>query len=179
MSGSVGDSDASIKVVSIPRPKTANLPSRVKKNRIFEGGPVRTYRQHPYWHAVGRLSGGLKVHVVRHRRKYYVTNRLSLTAVEIRTLYKRRHEVEEVFKMLKSQLSLEACQAGYSRSLRKPCQAREGTQEHHIALCLAAYLILERERLDQGLSLRQLRRKLIVKGLQAPLPSLQRLKIAA
>jgi hypothetical protein len=53
--------------------------------------------------------------VVRYRRKYYVTNRLSLTAQEVRRHYKIRHEVEEVIRVLKSQRSLEACQVGYRR----------------------------------------------------------------
>jgi hypothetical protein len=46
---------------------------------------------------------------VRYRRKYYATNRLSLSAKEVRTLYRKRQEVEEVVKVLKSQRSLEAC----------------------------------------------------------------------
>src|ERR687888_1096521 len=152
---------------------------QLKKNRRFEGYPLKAYRRQPYWHALGHVAGGLKVLVVRYRRKYYVTNRLSLAAVEVRTIYKRRHEIEEVFKMLKSQFSLEACQAGYTRLWQHNPRAKEGPQAHHIALCLVAYVISERERCDQGLTLRQLRRNLILKGLTAPLPSLQRLRMAA
>jgi hypothetical protein len=123
---------------------------QLKKNRTFEGMPLKHYRRQPYWQAVGILSGGLKVCVVRYRCTYHATNRLGLTAQEVRALYKRRHEVEEVIKTLKSQLGLEACQAGYKRVRPEKRQAHEGAQAHHIALCLAAYLILERERLDQG-----------------------------
>ena len=61
---------------------------QLKKNRTFDGVALSAYRQQPYWQAVGELSGGLKVLVVRHRRKYYVTNRLSLTAQEVRRHYK-------------------------------------------------------------------------------------------
>lgn len=152
---------------------------QLKKNRTFEGMPLKRYRRQPYWQAVGMLSGGLKVRVVKYRRKYYATNRLSLTGREVRDIYKRRHEIEEVIKVLKSQLGLEACQAGYRRVRQEERQGREGAQAHHIALCLAAYLILERERLDQGLTLCQLRRKLIVKGLKVALPSLTRVRMAA
>ena len=53
---------------------------QLKKNRTLDGVALYAYHQHPYWHAVGVLSGGLKVLVVRHRRKYYVTNRLTLPA---------------------------------------------------------------------------------------------------
>jgi putative transposase len=152
---------------------------QLKKNRRFEGHPLKAYRRQPYWQALGHLAGGLKVLVVRYRRKYYVTNRLSLAAVEVRTIYKRRHEIEEVFKMLKSQFNLEACQAGYTRVWQNTPRAKEGPQAHHIALCLVAYVVSERERCDQGLTLRQLRRHLILTGLTAPLPSLQRLRMAA
>jgi len=48
-----------------------------KKNRRFAGRPLVRYLQHPYWHARGCLAGDLKVFVVRYRRKYYATNRLT------------------------------------------------------------------------------------------------------
>jgi hypothetical protein len=70
------------------------------------------YLQQPYWHAVGWLSGDLKVFVVRYRRKYYATNRLTFTAQEVRALDRKRHEIEAVIRVLKSQLSLEGCQGG-------------------------------------------------------------------
>jgi putative transposase len=152
---------------------------RLKKNRRFEGKPLKGYRRQPYWDAVGKVSGGIKVRVVKYRRKYYATNRLSLTAPEVRALYQRRHAIEEVFKFLKAQLGLAACQAGYKRFGPGIGQAGEGVQAHHITLCLVAYLILERERIDQGVTLHQLRRKLIVKGLTVSLPSLARIRAAA
>jgi putative transposase len=152
---------------------------QVKKNRLFEGKPLRDYQRQPYWQAVGKLSGGIKIRVVKYRRKYYATNRLSLTAQEVRATYKRRHAIEEVFRFLKDQLSLAACQAGYMRLGNEESQIEEGVQAHHIALCLVAYLVLERERIDHGITLRQLRRKLIVKGLRIALPSLKRVRMAA
>ena len=117
--------------------------------------------------------------MVKHSRKYYVTNRLSVPAREVRKLCTRRHEIEEVIKTLKDLLGLEACQAGYKRSRVQERAACEGMQEHHLALCVVAYSILERERIDQGITLRQLRQKLIVRGLKVPLPSLKRVRIAA
>jgi hypothetical protein len=57
---------------------------QLKKNRRFEGQPLQRYLQQPYWHATGCLAGELKVLVVRYRRKYYATNRLSLGAREVR-----------------------------------------------------------------------------------------------
>jgi len=152
---------------------------QLKKNRRFEGRALRCYKQQPYWHAVGALTGGLKVFVVRYRRKYYATNRLTLTAKEVRTLYRKRHEVEEVIRVLKSQLSLEGCQGGYKRVMAAQPYPEAGAQTHHIALCLVAYLIVERERLDQGSTWRQLKRRLILQGQQLALPALERVRAAA
>jgi energy-converting hydrogenase A subunit M len=90
----------------------------------------------------------------------------------------KRQEVEEVIRVLKSHLSLEACQAGYRRSSEARPRAREGAQEHHIVLCLVAYLIVERERLDQGVSWRQRKQQLILTGLQGALPALKRVREA-
>ncbi len=97
----------------------------------------------------------------------------------MRTLYRKRHEVEEVSKGLKSQLSLEACQGGYTRSGKVTPPSKEGIQHHHIALCLVAYVIVERERLDQGCTWRQLKRRLILQGRQLALPALERVRAAA
>lgn len=152
---------------------------QMKKNRTFDGASLSTYRQQPYWQAVGELSEGMKVFVVKHRRKYYVTNRLSLTAHEVRTHYKIRHEVEEVIRVLKSQLSLEACQVGDRRPNAKVPRPPPPAQEHHLALCLVAYLIVEHERLEQGVTWRKWKQRLILKGPQLALPALERIRKAA
>ncbi|HEX2242450.1 MAG TPA: hypothetical protein VHK27_04180, partial [Gammaproteobacteria bacterium] len=77
---------------------------RLKKNRGFEGTPLPKYLRQPYCQATGFLSGKVKVRVVRYRRKYYATNRLSPTAPEVRQLYRLRQEVEEAIRIVKSQL---------------------------------------------------------------------------
>lgn len=152
--------------------------TQVKKNRKFNGLALKFYRKHPYWNEIGSLEGSLKVHLVRHRKKYYISNRLSLSAQEIRSLYKKRWSIEEIFRFLKSELNLEGCQAGVKREREKSSKA-EGVQEHHIALCLLSYLVLERERQARSLTLRQLKRKLILKRQQVSLPFLERLKASA
>ena len=48
---------------------------------------------------------------------------------------------------------------GYKRSSEEKPRPREGAQEHHVALCLVAYLIVERERLDCGATWRQRQRQ--------------------
>ena len=56
---------------------------------------------------------------------------------------------------------------------------QDGAQTHHIALCLVAYLIVERERLDQHCTWRQLKRRLILRGSRVTLPALERVRAAA
>jgi putative transposase len=141
---------------------------RLKKNRRFNGHAVRHHRRHPYWAECGWLSGGLKVLVVRHGKKYYATNRLTLTAVEVRRLYGFRSQIEEVIRVCKDQLGLTGCQARSERA-----------QRHHLACCLVAFCVLERERYDRQLSIYKLKRQLSFKGRSHALPSLERLRRAA
>jgi putative transposase len=141
---------------------------RLKKNRRFNGHAVRAYRRHPYWAATGRLTGGLKVLVVRHDAKYYATNRLMLPAAEVRRLYRFRSQLEEVIRVCKDQLSLTGCQARSERA-----------QLHHITCCLVAFCVLEWERHERQLSIYQLKRQLSFKGRSLALPSLERLRQAA
>jgi Transposase DDE domain len=152
---------------------------QLKKNRRFAGKPLVRYLSQPYWQATGSLTGGLKVFVVKYRRKYYATNRLSLSAKEVRTLYRKRPEVEEVIRVLKSHLGLAGCQGGYKRAMADQPYPQEGAPTHHIALCLVAYLIVERERLDQHCTWRQLKRRLILRGSHVALPALERVRAAA
>ena len=77
------------------------------------------------------------------------------------------------------QLSLEACQGGFTRAWKATPRPTEGAQNHHVALCLVAYVIVERERLDQGCTWRQLKRCLILQGRQLALPALERVRAAA
>jgi putative transposase len=141
---------------------------RLKKNRRFNGQAVRHYRRHPYWAERGWLSGGLKVLVVRHGKKYYATNRLTLAAAEVRRLYRIRSQIEEVIRVCKDQLALTGCQARSERA-----------QLHHVLCCLIAFCILERERHKRGLSVYKLKRQLSFQGRSLALPALERLRRVA
>jgi hypothetical protein len=79
-----------------------------------------------------------------------------------------RSQIEAVIRACKDQLGLTGCQA---RS--------EGAQQHHIACCLVAFCVLERERHDQQLSIYKLKRQLSFKGYSHTLPALERLRRAA
>ena len=141
---------------------------RLKKNRRFNGQPLRAYRRHPYWTAPGQLTGGLKVLVVRHGAKYFATNRLTLSAAEVRRVYRVRSQIEEVIRVCKDQLALSGCQARSERA-----------QLHHITCCLVAFCVLERERHERQLSIYTLRRQLSCRGRSLALPALERLMRAA
>ena len=141
---------------------------RVQKNRCFNGHAVRQHRRHPYGTDIGRLSGGRKVRIVRYGKKYDATNRLTLSAAEVRRLYRVRAQIEEVIRVCKDQLSLSGCQARSERA-----------QGHHIACCLSAFCVLERERGDQQLSIDKLKRHLSCQGQAGILPALERLKRTA
>jgi Transposase DDE domain len=141
---------------------------RLKKNRRLNGRPLRAHRRHPYWAETGWLSGGLKVLVVRHGKKYYATNRLMLPAAEVRRVYRFRAQIEEVIRVCKDQLGLTGCQARSERA-----------QLHHIACCLVAFCVLERERQDHHLSIYKLKRQLSFQGRSMALPALERLRRSA
>jgi putative transposase len=141
---------------------------RLKKNRRFNGRPLRAFRRHPYWTERGWLTGGVKVLVVRYGAKYFATNRLTLPAAEVRRLYRIRAQVEEVIRVCKDQLGLTGCQARSARA-----------QLHHIACCLTAFCVLERERHERGLSIYKLKRALSCGGWAIRLPALERLRSAA
>jgi Transposase DDE domain len=141
---------------------------RLKKNRRFNGQPLRAYRRHPYWTAHGQLTGGLKVLVVRHGAKSFATNRLTLSAAEVRRVYRVRSQIAEVIRVCKDQLALSGCQARSERA-----------QLHHITCCLVAFCVLERERHERQLSIYTLRRQLSCRGRSLALPALERLMRAA
>ncbi len=141
---------------------------RLKKNRRFNGQPLRTFRHHPYWAERGWLTGGVKVLVVRYGAKYYATNRLTLPAVEVRRHYRMRAQIEEVIRACKDQLGLGGCQARSERA-----------QLHHITCCFAAFCVLERECQDRGLSIYKRKQHLSFQGRSVALPALERLRSAA
>jgi Transposase DDE domain len=106
--------------------------------------------------------------LVRHGKKYYATNRLTLSGAEVRRLYRIRSQIEEVIRVCKDQLGLTGCQA---RS--------EKAQRHHIMCCLVAFCVLEQERHARGLNIYKLKRLLSFKGRAVALPALERVRRAA
>ena len=106
--------------------------------------------------------------VVRDGAQYSATNRLTLTAAEVRRRSRVRAHIEDVIRVCQDQLGCTGCQARSERA-----------QRHHMACSLVAFCVLERERQDQPLSIDQLKRQLSFKGRSYGLPALERLKSLA
>lgn len=122
--------------------------TRLKPNRIFNGRQLRDIARNPYWMMAGKLSGGLKVIVVRHGKKYFAASNLKLSKKELLAEYKSRWEIETVFRMLHHKLGIDQCE---SRKLI--------AQSAHFHLCLMAYAILKNEEYVTGRSVYQIKRK--------------------
>ena len=141
---------------------------RLKKNRRFNGQPLRAFRRHPYWAERGWLTGSVNVWAVRYGATYYATNCLTLPAGEGRRHYRMRAQIEEVMPACKDQLGLSGCQARSERA-----------QRHHITCCLAAFCVLERECQDRGLGIDKRKQHRSCQGCSIALPALKRLRSAA
>lgn len=154
--------------------------SQLRKNRKFDGTQLAKQRRWPRWTHIGVVSGGQKLLVVKHRRKYFCTNRLTMGRSRLFELYRGRQAIEEVFRALKCELGAEDCQSGYHRS-EKACstEPQEGPQTHHIALCLVAFVLIEKDSVDSNISWYQLRRKLMLRRFELPLPAFDALRAAA
>ncbi len=122
--------------------------SQLKKNRLFNGGSVSTWRPTRYWTERGVIFGKLNVLVVKHGGKYFVTNNPNGSKADLLACYQTRWRIETMFRVLYSRLGLQHCQA-----LSRQCQTA------HVALCLMSFMILERAKMDTGLTSYQLRRE--------------------
>ena len=85
--------------------------------------------------------------------------------------------IEKIIKASNARLSMDVCQAGSVCALKVQSGTKESTQEHLIAF-LVTDPVVERERIDQGITPCQLRWKLIVQGLKISLASLKRVRMA-
>jgi len=141
---------------------------RLKKHRRVNGQPRRAYQRHPSWAEPGLVTGGQKLLVVRDGAQYLATNRLTLSAAEVRCLYRIRPPSEEVIRVCQDQLGLSGCQVRSERA-----------QRHHLTGCLVAFCVLERARYDRSLTSDTLKRPLSCQGRTIELPALQRLRQAA
>lgn len=109
-----------------------NWISKLKSNRLLDGIQVKDFFNYRYGNSIGRLSENIKTLVVKDNNNYWATNDFTLTANTVKKLYRTRQTIEEFFKILKSELSLEGC---HSR--------QNIAQINHIYFVLFAFCQLE------------------------------------
>ena len=128
-------------VLSVIESQGWHYVTQVKKNRKLNEQSVADHHQKtPYWTVSGTLSHGHRVTICRHRKNYYTTDDLSLSGKNIRAVYKKRWCVEEFFRVIKTDLGLDQCEA-----------RAEGTQWNHINLVVLAYfaILFEKTRTEE------------------------------
>lgn len=105
--------------------------TKVKSNRMLNGKQARKLHRNPYWEETGTLSCELKARVIRHCRRYFLTNNFEKLKKEIIASYDSRWKIEEVFRALHDRLGLDECA---SRSFV--------AQSNHTIFAMTAYTIL-------------------------------------
>ncbi len=150
---------------------------RLRANRTFNEVQLKKLTWTPYESRVGTLNCGLKVRLVRYKKKFFATNRVLSTPKEIRDNYRQRQFIEELFKRLKSGLGIHGCQSGHSRSknavkISTDSPDSTSSQAHHIALCCLAYVVIEKERQKKVMSWYKLRETLVHTKAFIPMPVL-------
>ena len=117
--------------------------TRVKKNRLFNGVRINQTFRHHY----GRKQGKLKrinheVLIVKDGTRFLLTNNLSLTSAQLKTLYRVRQQIEEVFRLLKQEF-------GWGRCRANSLQA----QKAHLHLGLYAFCLVQRKAEEKKLTI--------------------------
>jgi hypothetical protein len=144
--------------------------TQLRKNRLLDAVPVKVDRR-PYWVKVGKLQ---KVHcetrVVRHGKRYLVSNDLSLDRAGMLRVYRVRQNVEEAFRSCKREQPARCCLVSKKQELGwegMRFRTRQ-TLEAHLALTLAGYAVIEAQRSELKLSFYKLRRGLVSGRVEAP-----------
>jgi len=108
---------------------------QLKCNRIINAAPLKEDLIDHGDTTIGDITDQVKGIIVRHDKKFFFTTAMSLSHHEMIALYQKRWPIEEVFRFLKSELRLEQCQARTKQA-----------QKTHLASCVLAYLIFQKEK---------------------------------
>ena len=108
--------------------------TKIKSNRTLNGKQAKKHHRNPYWEESGILSCGLKGRIIRHGKRYFLTNDFTATKQAIISFYDSHWVIEEMFRVLHSRLGLDECE---SRS--------KIAQSNHAALVMSAYVLLASE----------------------------------
>jgi len=140
----------------------------LKRNRNFEGEALTKIGWQKYFHGKGRLSGGIKVSVVKNGRRYYASNKLTLTRKELLFTYSKRMMIEEVNRILKQECCWKCCQVDSINA-----------QENHLWCSLFAFAVLELESKRLGITIYELRKTVTQRGSTLSLPLFEEFKACA
>lgn len=113
---------------------------QLKCNRIINAAPIKEDLIDEGDVTKGWVTDLVKVTIIKHDDQWFFTNDSTLTPADIPAIYKHRWSIEEVFRFLKTELSLEKCQA-------RTIQA----QKTHLASCVLAYLIFQKEQMNEAI----------------------------
>jgi hypothetical protein len=84
----------------------------VKRNRLLDERRIDELFHHRFGRKVGNLRKvNHLVLIVKHGRKYYLTNELSLTSQQLKLEYGKRQQIEETFRLLKQEFGWGKCRA--------------------------------------------------------------------
>ena len=100
-------------------------------NRHFKGEGIKKYKNKLNWYSKGLIWNNQKVLAVRSKGKFFISNRLSLTAKELLKLYSYRVKIEEYFKVFKQECGV-GCQVQCIKAYTK-----------HLYLCMVNFIQLE------------------------------------
>jgi hypothetical protein len=112
---------------------------QLKSNRIINAAPIKEDLVEEGGTERGWITDTVKVTIIKHDGNWFFTNDLGITPKDIPSLYKNRWPIEEVFRFLKSALSLEKCQARISQA-----------QKTHLASCVLLYLIFQKQQMVEA-----------------------------
>ena len=115
--------------------------TKIKSNRVLNQSQVKKLHRHPYWEETGKLSCGLSARVIRHGKRYFLTNDFLTPKKEVIVYYDDRWAIEEMFRVLHSRLKIDTCE---SRSFT--------AQSHHAAFVMVAFALLGSEKTRAELS---------------------------
>ena len=109
---------------------------KIKRNRTLDGDIQVQHRwKTTYASCLTILNGGIKAQVIKDKDHFFATSLLHWKPDAIKKAYRKRWWIEEVIKVLKSELGFQTCQA---RSI-DPIRA-------HAFICLMCFNELEKER---------------------------------
>jgi len=93
---------------------------RCKRDRKFAGQRLDKAIARGYGSLQDRLKNGVKVKIFRRKNRFFVCNRMLWSMQKAITLYKRRWQIEDTFRALKTCLPLNACQQHTMQSPEHP-----------------------------------------------------------